>query len=90
MSGRTKVSISSITEEKKAAVEFGKKLLFGPVGVAVAQGSELHFFRSRVECGGDVELLRGSWFWREHGKDSRLGDTRHKRRGRERLMNDDC
>jgi hypothetical protein len=20
--------------------------------------------------------LRGRWFWREHGKDSRLGDTR--------------
>ena len=71
-----KVSMSSITEEKEAAVGFRDDALLGPIGMEAAQGGELHFFRGRVEGGGDAELLRGRWFWREHGKDSRLGDTR--------------
>ena len=61
-----KVSISSITEEKEAAVGFRDDTLFRPIGMEAAQGGELHFFRGRVEGGGDAELLRGGWFGREH------------------------
>ena len=59
ISGRMKVSMSSITEKEEAAVCFQDHPFLRPVRVATAQGGELHFFRGRVEGGGDAELLRG-------------------------------